>query len=177
MTKLGKALFVIFLLVLALTGCASRNSESKYKDLRRLIPEDYEEQIEELLRAHEGKGISLEGTEDLPSVLANHLGREGALADYEYTLLQLLLLPSDYDICFYDYRDCRNLACTDPSHYHWCTKDCDNAGHYHNLYQDFMPSKGCEDVLCTDPDHYHWCPYGCKEPEHGHLPYQWKYFE
>lgn len=171
MTKLGKALFVIFLLVLALTGCASHNSESQYKDLRQFIPDDADEQIEEMIRTE--PYISLLG--DSGRIMVDTMRVTERSGDYSRTLMELLLLPRDtyVSIEFKCYRGCGDAACTDPDHYHWCVFDCDEPDHYHN----FTPSKGCTDGWCTDPSHFHWCPRNCNEVEHYHKPYQWNQFK
>lgn len=168
--KLWVAVFATFLLFLA--GCASATSEPQYKDLRQFIPDDADEQVEEMMASSDGP-ISLLG--DSGRISVDTIRATDWSGNYSKTLAELLLLPRDPYIAieFRCYRGCGAAACTDPDHYHWCTFNCDEPDHYHN----FIPSKACEDGWCTDPNHYHWCPYGCREAEHGHLPYQWKYFE
>lgn len=146
-------------------------SESQYKDLRQFIPDDADEQVEEMMASSDGP-ISLLG--DSGRISVDTIRATDWSGNYSKTLAELLLLPRDPYIAieFRCYRGCGAAACTDPDHYHWCTFNCDEPDHYHN----FIPSKACEDGWCTDPNHYHWCPYGCREAEHGHLPYQWKYF-
>ena len=171
-----RSLFMVFLLALLLlvAGCTSSGtSESQYKDLRQFIPDDADEQIEEMIRTNDGPYISLLGDSDC--IMVDTMRVTERSGDYSRTLMELLLLPREtyVSIEFKCYRGCGDAACTDPDHYHWCVFDCDEPDHYHN----FTPSKGCTDGWCTDPSHFHWCPRNCNEVEHYHKPYQWNQFK